>query len=347
MLTFSFLLGLVGIVPASTAQPHVSVSNIRRVFDNGEHNAFTDMIRFRDRYYLTFRNCPDGHMLHPTSSIIVLSSTDTREWKPVHRFSVPLRDVRDPHFLVFEDKLFVYSGTWYCGEGSPDTRDMNEQLGYGVWTSDGENWSDPILLEGTYGHYIWRAAAYDGKAWLCGRRKHGFARTTSRADWDRVVESALLVSEDGLTFRTAGLFQETYGDETAFLFEEDGSITAVARSRANRNAQVCLAKPPYREWSRVNLDRYIGGPVLAKWDGRYVVGGRKMVNGTRRTSLYWLIDKNRLEEFAELPSDGDNSYPGFIALSPTRALVSWYSSHEKNPDSTMMTAIYLADLELK
>ncbi|MAV36594.1 MAG: hypothetical protein CMJ59_14200, partial [Planctomycetaceae bacterium] len=55
---------------------------------------------------------------------------------------------------------------------------------------------------------------------------------------------------------------------------------------------------------------------------------------------------DRLEEFAELPSGGDTSYPGFVELSPTRALMSWYSSHEKDARGQTITAIYLADLEI-
>jgi hypothetical protein len=68
-----------------------------------------------------------------------------------------------------------------------------------------------------------------------------FKRPTSRAERDPLVESAILVSDDGLNWRFRGLFQEDYGDETAFLFEPNGSIFAIARSGAGRNAQVCRA----------------------------------------------------------------------------------------------------------
>ena len=61
--------------------PEVRVTNVRRVFHNGEHNAFTDLIRFQSRYFLTFRSCPDGHMVHPTASIIILSSKDLKKWE--------------------------------------------------------------------------------------------------------------------------------------------------------------------------------------------------------------------------------------------------------------------------
>ncbi len=102
----------------------VQVSNVRQVFHNGEHNAFTDLVKFRDRYFLTFRSCPDGHMVHPTASIIVLSSSDLTSWTQVHRFQVRNRDTRDPHFLVFKDRLFVYTGTWYSGPSTIAPRTM-------------------------------------------------------------------------------------------------------------------------------------------------------------------------------------------------------------------------------
>mgnify|MGYP000846230781 CR=1 FL=1 len=65
-----------------------------------------------------------------------------------------------------------------------------------------------------------------------------------------------------------------------------------------------------------------------------------------KTSLGWLIG-DKFQEFAELPSGGDNSYPGFVELSPTRCLVSWYSSHEKDVAGQTITAIYMADLAIQ
>jgi len=326
--------------------PKVEVVSIRKAFDNGEHNAFTDLCRFQGRYYLTFRSCPDGHGVHPTSSIIVLASDDTNTWNEVHRFHVPLRDVRDPHFLIFADKLFVYTGTWYCGDSSPKPYEMNKLLGFAAWTKDGGTWQGPIMLEGTYGHYIWRAASHGDKAYLCGRRKHEFAETTTRKQRDVLIESALLESDDGLVWRKVGLFQEKYGDETAFLFEGDGSILAVARRGDGQPAEVCRSKPPYQQWQRTSLDRYIGGPLLVQWNGQYIVGGRSTLTGSAKTSLCWLVN-DKLYEFAELPSGGDNSYPGFVAIDDKHAVVSYYSSHERDADGKTITAIYLANLSRK
>src|SRR5512139_660393 len=128
--------------------PTVNVVSVRRVFHNGEHNAFTDLCRFRGQLWLTFRSCPDGHMVHPTASVIVLRSADGTKWEEAHRFRVERRDTRDPHFLVFQDKLFVYSGTWYSGTTTlaPADYDLNKHLGYAAWSEDGVTWHSPIML---------------------------------------------------------------------------------------------------------------------------------------------------------------------------------------------------------
>ena len=155
----------------------------------------------------------------------------------------------------------------------------------------------------------------------------------------------MLESDDGLIWKKAALFQTRDGDETAFLFESDGSVLAVAR-RSPGKAQLCRSRPPYEEWERKDLNLHVGGPMLAKWGEHYLVGGRKTWTGEPVTSLYWLVN-DELVEFAELPSGGDNSYPGFVAFRPRRALVSYYSSHERDDGGNVVTAIYLAEVELR
>ena len=326
--------------------PAVRVSGIRRAFHNGEHDAFTDLCRFGDRIYLAFRSCPDGHMVHPTARIIVLASDDEgTTWREVHSFGVADRDTRDPHFLVFKGRLFVYTGTWYSGPKTipPSDYDLNKHLGYAAWTDDGRRWHGPAMLDGTFGHYIWRASAHGDRAYLCGRRKPQFEVTARGEGLD--VESLLLESDDGLVWRKRGVFQPSRGDETAFLFSADGKGLAIARDGGGGDAGLLVSSPPYESWERTSLGASVGGPLLAVWRGRHVVGGRKTTaDRGPKTSLAWL-DGATLTEFAELPSGGDNSYPGLVELRDGRALVSWYSSHEKDAAGMPITAIYLAELE--
>jgi hypothetical protein len=332
-------------VAAEDKPPHVTVSNIRRAFYNGEHNAFTDLCRFRDQLYLTFRSCPDGHMVHNTASILVMRSNDDgATWEQVHRFSVKDRDTRDPHFLIFRNRLFVYTGTWWSGPGTiePKDYDMNKMLGFAAWSDDGTKWTSPVMLEGTFGFYIWRAASFGDKAFLCGRRKPGFE--IGPKGEGSSIQSLMLESDDGLVWKKRAYFAETAGDETAFLFEKGGSVLAIGRNGGGKEAFLIRSKRPYTEWTRQPLDRAVGGPLVAKWGENVIVGGRHTTKEKgAKTSLCWLVG-DQLQEFAELPSGGDNSYPGFVALSPMRALVSYYSSHEKDESGKTITAIYTAEL---
>ena len=334
LLVLLAIVALSSLAPAAfAATAEVRVENIRRVFHNGEHNAFTDMIRWRGKFWLAFRSCPDGHGVSSTASIIILSSTDAKTWSPAHRFSVPKRDTRDPHFLAFKDQLFVYCGTWYAGDGllPREKYDFNQHLGYAVWTGDGNTWAGPRHLEGTYGHYIWRAATDGGKAYLCGRRAHVGGR-----------QSALLESDDGLVWKFRSVFQETSGNETAFMIDAAGQITALCR-KTSTESDLVRSRPPYDQWSRVTIPEFIGGPLLVRWGDRVLVGGRRVTPAGPQTTLSWL-QGNTLVPFAELPSGGDNSYPGFVELDDGRGLVSWYSTHEKDAANKPITAIYLADL---
>ncbi len=323
--------------------PAICVTSVRQLFNDGNHNAFTDMCRFGDRLYLTFRSCPDGHMLFTSSRIVVMSSSDGRDWNQVHAFSVANRDVRDPHFLVFKDKLFVYTGAWWVTPGNAEERDVNDHLGFCAWSEDGATWRGPRMLDGAHGHYIWRAAANDGTAYLNGRRIRNFDVLARRDEPPEWMESWLLHSADGFAWTPLSLIQPAHGDETALLFGEDDNLLAVARA-GGRPAQICRSGPPYTDWTRIDLDRHIGGPLLARWGEQILVGGRKHTDDGPVTALYELVG-TELEEIAVLPSGGDNSYPGFVELGPDRALLSYYSSHEGSGTGLAPSAIYLATLE--
>ncbi len=316
--------------------PAIQVETLTTVRKDDNHNAFTDLCVYSGRYYLTFRSCPDGHRVSSSAWVVVLESGDGRSWSEAFTFSVPGRDTRDPHFLVFGGSLFVYTGTWLLHEAGVPLN-LNEHLGYAAWTADGSEWNGPAQLEGTYGHYVWRAASHGDRAFLCGRRRRGYGSGIEDEQQPESIESAMLESSDGLVWSFRSLFARDFGDETAFLFEEDGSAVALVRDGSGKRVRICRSAPPWKAWTSACLERNVGGPLLARWGGRYLVGGRKSMGDTAATSLWWLHGE-ALHEAAELPSGGDSSYPGFVALSEERGLLSYYSTHEGS------TAVYLAEL---
>ena len=329
--------------------PKLKLKKVRKIEGAGEdHNAFTDMIRFQDRIFLSFRKSEIGHGVYPDSEIIIKASKDEgKTWQEVHRFSVPDRDVRDPHFLIFKNQLFVYSGTWDARPLVKNKFELNDHIGVAVATKDGETWTKPRMLEGTHGHYIWRAVSQENTAYLCARRVRNFVRTKTRRQRAHLTEQALLVSDDGWTWKYHGLVQSEYGNETAYLIEEDGSLLGIARNGGGP-AQIVRSQPPFTKFELLNLARPLGGPLLKKWNEHYLVGGRNTLYGKRECGLYWLADE-RLFPALTLPSGGDCSYPGFVQLDERRALVSWYSSHEgypAKPGREPPSSVFVALIEL-
>lgn len=320
------------------------VDSVRKLVDDGNHNGFTDMCRFKDGFFLSYRSSPTGHGIFSDSRTVILRSQNGIDWKEVFSFNVSGRDVRDPHMLVFRDSLFVFSSTWLCD----GRNDLSDHRGFASCTDNGVHWKEAFQLQGCDGYYIWRTATFGSKAYLGGNwRRHvdveGDPRGTSKG------HTALLESDDCRSWKEIGSFENKVGSEVAFVFENDGEIVGIVRDRIN--SQLCRSRPPYQEWKRTGLGRYIGGPLLAKWGGHYLVGGRKWLSpepsgGNPKMILSFLIG-DRLEDVAELPSGGDTAYPGFVPLDKTHGLLSYYSSHEGSNTNMAPSSIYLANIRIK
>lgn len=209
-------------------------------------------------------------MVYATSRIIILRSKNTEDWDVIHSFGIPDRDVRDPHFLIFQDKLFLYTGTWYAKDlPDPYSYDMNKQLGFVVYSEDGVSWSKPKDLTGLSGYYIWKAGAYGGNAYLSSRRNINFAPAIGETE---DIESVLLKSADGFNWHTQLILQDKRGDENAFIFSSDGNLLAIARGYGDDDALLIQSKFPFNEvLSSTSLGKFIGGPMISTWGDKLLV----------------------------------------------------------------------------
>ncbi len=323
----------------------MKIAEVRQVYADGAHNAFTDLVHFQGDYYLAFRSCPDGHMIFSSSQIVILRSETGDEWREVARYSVPGEDLRDPHFLSTGRRLFIYSGAWPVKEGSPSYKRQDEMNSYVVYTDDGSHWSDPQVAKGSKGYYFWRCGYHQGTCYMTAKRRDPARRLAAPED-KSAFQTILLRSQDGIRWDDLSVIVPEYGDETAIQFEADGRLVALARHRqVESGAILCLSEPPYTTWSRSTLSYNIGGPLLVKVADQYLVSGRRMRSGEETvTALYWLGEGD-LTEFAVLPSYGDNSYPGFVETGPGRGLLSYYSNRPDARKGAPPSDIYLAHLQ--
>jgi hypothetical protein len=121
---------------AQTA-PAPALVSVARIWDGGAHNAFTDLIRWRDRWYCTFRE-GDDHV-GGDGRIRVLVSEDGDKWTSSALIGETGIDLRDPKLSITPDDrlMIVAGGSVYEGK-----RYIGRQPRV-MFSSDGGKWSTP------------------------------------------------------------------------------------------------------------------------------------------------------------------------------------------------------------
>ena len=111
--------------------------DVRRIWDGGEHNAFTDLIRFNGQWYCTFREA-DKHAEGDDGNIRVIVSDDGAEWESAAIISEDGIDLRDPKLCItpFGKLMLLMGGSDYDG-----TKLVGRQSRV-IFSEDGKNWSN-------------------------------------------------------------------------------------------------------------------------------------------------------------------------------------------------------------
>ena len=215
----SVLLLLLAFANAAQPTPAPALVSVARIWDGGAHNAFTDLIRWRNRWYCTFRE-GDDHV-GGDGRIRVLASIDGETWTSAALVGETGIDLRDPKFSITPDDrlMMVAGGSVYEGK-----RYMGRQPRV-MFSSDGSTWSTPqrTLAEGDW---LWRVTWHEGRA-------YGVTYTPEpddAAEWT----ATLVSSADGRTFDRVttlrGARQAERDDAAVHARWGDGSARA-ARGR--------------------------------------------------------------------------------------------------------------------
>lgn len=305
----------------------LTLVDVQKVWDEAPHNAFTGLVRFRDQWFLTFREGPYHGVPKPgemPGRARVLRSADGRQWESAALLDWgPDQDVRDPKLCVTPDGRLMLNAA-AAPHAQPKTR---QSLAW--FSRDGVEWDGPHkIAEPDW--WMWRVTwGPDGKAYGVAYGPISHSPRTTR----------LYRSDDGVKFDVLveQLTAEPGTGETTLRFLRDGTAVALVRREGPRPlALVGTSRGDLTQWTFRELPLHLGGPDFIELpDGRIVAGGR-FYDGKVRTALGWLDPaKAELTEALALPSGGDTSYPGFV-WHDGLLWVSYYSSHEGK------TSIYLA-----
>lgn len=301
------------------------------VVSDGLHNSNTDLVFWRDAFWLAHAASP-WHLGSRDCRIVIRCSRDARTWSRVAELRVPGEDIRDPKFAVIGDQLFLYAlanrGVYATPYATVVAR-----------TADGERWSpfEPVTLSGveSEGWLFWRPKTRDGREWFVP------------AYWHEHGRSILLRSEDGWHWSLVSrIWNGDANDETDIEWLSDGRLLATARLEITPDALLgnprahtllAVAEPPYARWSHQhsNLTR-LDGPALFAHRGRIFAVARfqpppfgpltqqASTLARKRTSLY-VVEPTRLIWLSDVPSAGDTSYAG-VVLREGQLFFSYYTS---------------------
>lgn len=291
---------------------------VRKIWDVGDHNAFTDLLRWRDRWWCTFR---ESHAhVGGDGKIRVITSADGTQWESAALLEEEGIDLRDPKLSITP----VAGGSVYNG-----TTKLKSRQPRVMFSADGRAWSEPrkVLAEGDW---LWRVTWHEGKAYGVS-----YLAPALPAAWAVKLYS----SADGLAWELVSPLEVTgKPNETTVRFDKTGTMLALIR-RESGNGWLGSAKPPFKEWTYKELNYKLGGPNFIELPDGSLVAGTREYAPKKATTLITRLTPTALEPLLTLPSGGDTSYPGLV-WHDHLLWVSYYSSHEGK------TSIYLAKIRL-
>lgn len=292
----------------------------RKIWDKAPHNAFTDLVRFQNRWYCVFRE-GKGHV-SSDGALRIITSADGEKWESAALITSTDSDLRDAKITVTPDGQLMLSGFELLHDKSKHT---TQSL---VWFSqDGRTWSDKCEI-GDPDVALWRITWHKRKAYSIGEGENWVVRLYSSNDGRRF---------DALVDR---LFDAGKPNEASLVFDGDTVYCLLRRDGSPNTGLLGVSRPPYTKWEWKDTGARLGGPHMLRLpDGRFVAAVR-LYDGGPRTSLCWITPQSgKLSEFLTLPSGGDTSYAGLV-LHDGLLWGSYYSSHEGK------TAIYLAKVKV-
>jgi hypothetical protein len=146
----SLILFLVLIFSIETQAQSVNAKliSVKKIWDQSPHNAFTDLIRFKGKFYCVFRE--GTKHAEGEGKLRVLVSKDGEQWKSAAIITESGRDLRDAKISITPDNRLMLNG----GSADPFDHSVNGSFHSIVtFSKDGSNWSpaqqvnfNPILI---------------------------------------------------------------------------------------------------------------------------------------------------------------------------------------------------------
>lgn len=316
---------------------------VSKIWDQAGHSAFTDLIRFDNAFYCSFREGTSHAGGENSGKVRVIKSEHGDKWESVALLDTEGLDLRDPKLSVTPNKqiMIIMAGAVF------DENGVIQELFPMVSFSDksGKKFSlpeksvlDPAITPSK--DWIWRITWHKGAGYGIDYQLKENAKDRQLLKKDAWL-IYLMKTKDGKSFeKVSKLAVDDLPNESTIRFDKNGKMYVLIRREAGDKMGV-LAKSdvPYTTLKYSKLDFRLGGPNFLFLNDEKLVMGTRIYEPKTSTGILVTDLKGNVLKTINLPSGGDTSYPGMV-IYKKKLWVSYYSSHEDK------STIYLAEIPL-
>lgn len=322
---------------AKKAIDHPQKMEIQKVWDKAAHSAFTDLLRFNNAFYCTFREGP-GHVSGANGTARILKSQDGKSWHSIASFEMEGRDIRDPKLSVTPDqRIMVLLDVETYKDGKVDTRkpfvSFSEENG-NTFSAPVPSVVDPDIA--VKSDWVWRVTWHNGIGYAIDYQPDVIylVKTTDGKHFENVSK----IDVDGRP------------NESTIRFDKNGKMyVLIRREGGDKRGILATSNAPFKTWEFNKLEQRLGGPNFIFLDDHSLcIGSRyypsemnEQKNLNKHKTAVFVTDlKGKIHKVIPVEqSGGDTSYPGMLTYQD-QLWYSYYSSHEGK------TSIYLAKIPL-
>jgi hypothetical protein len=304
----------------------------KKIWAEAAHSAFTGLVRWREKFYCTFREGRGHAGGGDNGRIRIISSSEGEKWQSVDLLELKGIDLRDPKLSVTPDNRLMclmggshYDGNTLLGQLPRVAFMTKSETKFGALNEIRIDQKIAAKKD-----WLWRVTWH-------GETGYGVtyqpARDSSRA--------FLVKTLDGISYElVSALDIPDSPNEATIRFAAEGRMHVVIRNEGgNRRGYLGTAAAPFTNFNWRQVSLRLGGPDLVRAPGgKWILGSRRYTNPTR-TVFGLLGEDGHFEPRVLVPSAGDTSYPGML-IHGDRLWASYYASHEGK------SAIYLARIPL-
>ncbi len=130
---------------------------VNKIWGEKPHNAFTDLIRWHDRWYCAFREAQNH--VGTQGQLRIITSADGEHWESAAALTDPTYDLRDANLSIMPDGRLMAIGGAQLADGT-----KRKTGTFASYSKDGTEWTTPAIIL-PVGRWMWGATWHDGTAW--------------------------------------------------------------------------------------------------------------------------------------------------------------------------------------